>query len=204
VLNHPIFREIFGDETLSVDQSLEIRSATVLFSDVTGSTAMYERLGDARAYRLIRDHFDLVFSAIGDHDGVAIKTIGDEVMGVFADEVSAVRASFQMQQSLEASNQSRDDDEELTLKIGVHRGPVIAVTLNNRIDYFGRTVNIAARTQAVSGAGELSMAEPFLNAPGVKKALREHVSNLKRGMVNMKGIEKPVAVYRASLTGAGH
>lgn len=199
VLNHPVFRDIFGDETLSIDQSLEIRSATVLFSDVTGSTAMYERLGDARAYRLIRDHFDLVFGAIAEHDGVPIKTIGDEVMGVFTDEVSAVRAAFDMQDALSASNRDRDDGEELTLKVGVHRGPVIAVTLNNRIDYFGRTVNIAARTQTVSGPGELSMGDSFIRAPGVKNALRERVSQAKRGTVAMKGIEKPVQVYRVAL-----
>lgn len=160
ILNHPVFREIFGSETLSLDQSLEIRSATVLFSDVTGSTAMYERLGDARAYRLIRDHFDLVFEAIGAHDGVPIKTIGDEVMGVFVDEVSAVRAAFDMQDALSASNRNRDDGEELTLKIGVHR------------------------------------------APGVRDALRARVSQVKRGAVRMKGIEKPVQVYRVPIRGA--
>lgn len=84
-------------------------------------------------------------------------------------------------------------------KLGVHRGPVIAVTLNNRIDYFGRTVNIAARTQAVSGPGQLSMAESFIRAPGVKEALLERVSQVKRGTVTMKGIDTPVPVYRVPL-----
>ena len=200
VLNHPVFRDIFGDETLSLDQSLEIRSATVLFSDVTGSTSMYERLGDARAYRLIRDHFDLVFRAIDKHDGVPIKTIGDEVMGVFVDEASAVRAAFDMQDALTSSNDSRSDGETLTLRIGVHRGPVIAVTLNNQIDYFGRTVNIAARTQAVSEPGQLSMGEPFFRAPGVKETLRKRVSQVKRGPVTMKGIDEPIQVYRVTLS----
>jgi len=199
ILNHPIFREIFGGETIPLDQSLEIRAATVLFSDVTGSTAMYERLGDAQAYRIIRNHFDLVFQAIGEHDGVPIKTIGDEVMGVFVDEVSAVRAAFAMQDALSSSNESRTDGEKLTLKIGVHRGPVIAVTLNDRIDYFGRTVNIAARIQAVSGPGQLSMGEAFIRAPGVKEALQGRVSRVKRGAVRMKGIDTPVQVYRAAM-----
>ena len=199
ILNHPVFRTVFGDETLSLDQSLEIRSATIMFSDVTGSTAMYERLGDARAYRLIRDHFDLVFKAIADHEGVPIKTIGDEVMGVFTGEVDAVRAAYQMSDSLEASNRQRSDGEELSLKIGVHRGPVIVVTLNNRIDYFGRTVNIAARTQSVSGPKEISMAEAFIRAPGVREALSERVGRGKRGPVRMKGIARPVQVYRIPL-----
>ena len=199
VLNHPVFRNMFGADTLALDQSLEIRSATILFSDVTGSTAMYERLGDARAYRLIRDHFNLVFAAVAKHDGVPIKTIGDEVMGVFVTEAAAVRAAFDMQDALRASNQDRADGEELTLKVGVHRGPVIVVTLNNRIDYFGRTVNIAARTQAVSGAGELSMGERFMRAPGVRDTLRERVTHVRRVSVSMKGIDGPMEVYRVPL-----
>lgn len=200
VFNHPVFRDIFGDDTLALDQSLEIRSATVMFSDVTGSTAMYERLGDARAYRLIRDHFEIVFEAIAKHGGVPIKTIGDEVMGVFTDEVSAIEAAFTMHDSLSASNRSRDDGEELVLRIGVHRGPVITVTLNGSIDYFGRTVNIAARTQAVSEPGQLSMGESFIRAPGVKEALLHRVSRVKRGAVVMKGIEGSVPVYRVPLS----
>lgn len=199
VINHPVFRSIFGDETLALDQSLEISSATVLFSDITGSTAMYERLGDARAYRLIRDHFDIVFQAIAEHNGVPIKTIGDEVMGVFTDEVSAVRASFALQDALSLSNASRGDGEELTVKIGIHRGPVIVVTLNKQIDYFGRTVNIAARTQAVSGPGQLSMGESLMRSPGVKDVLLERVSRVRRGQVSMKGIAEPVNVYQIDL-----
>jgi class 3 adenylate cyclase len=93
---------------------------------------------------------------------ISIKTIGDEVMGVFVDEVSAIRASFKMQDFLAASHRTRSDGQELALKIGVHRGAVLAVTLNNRIDYFGRTVNIAARTQSASGQGHLSMGESFI------------------------------------------
>jgi class 3 adenylate cyclase len=161
---------------------------------------MYERLGDARAYRLIRDHFDIVFEAIAGHDGAPIKTIGDEVMGVFVDEVSAIRAAFVMQDALSASNRRREDGEKLSLRMGVHRGPVIAVTLNYRIDYFGRTVNLAARTQSVAGPGQLSMTESFIRAPGVRDALLERVSHVKRRAVSMKGIETPLPVYRVSLS----
>lgn len=199
VLAHPVFRAVFGEDTLPLDQSLEIRSATILFSDVTGSTEMYERLGDARAYRLIRDHFSIVFETIDAHDGVPIKTIGDEVMGVFINEASAVRAAFAMQDALSESNRQRADGETLSLKIGVHRGPVIAVTLNNRIDYFGRTVNIAARTQGFSEAGHLSMVHEFVRAPGVLGVLRERVSHVRRRDVTMKGITTPVRVYHVPL-----
>lgn len=199
VLNHPVFRDLFGEDTLSLDQSLEISSATILFTDVTGSTAMYEALGDARAYRLIRDHFDVVFDAIVAQEGVPIKTIGDAVMGVFTNEVAAVRAAFQMHDALEASNASREDGQDLSLKIGVHRGPVIVVTLNNRIDYFGRTVNIASRVQSISGARELSMLRDTLAAPGVRETLKERVSTVRRNRKTLKGIAGTAEVYRISL-----
>ena len=199
VINHPVFRDIFGDETLSLDQSLEIASATVLFTDVTGSTELYEQLGDARAYKLIRDHFDLVFAAISDHDGVPIKTIGDAVMGVFTNEAAAVRAVFAMTDALEADNQKRNDGYKLQLKTGMHRGPVIVVTLNNSIDYFGRTVNIAARVQSQSGANELSMVKETIVAPGVKRVLQERVSSVGRKTARLKGIDGLAEVYRVRL-----
>jgi adenylate cyclase len=101
------------------------------------------------------------------------------------DEVSAVRTAFAMPDALSSSNESRSDGERLTL--------------NNRIDYFGRTVNIAARTQAVSGPGQLSMGEAFIRAPGVKEVLQGRVSRVKRGAVSMKGIDTPVQVYRVAM-----
>ncbi len=199
VINHPVFREIFGEETLSLDQSLEIASATVLFTDVIGSTALYEELGDARAYRLIRDHFDLIFEAVASHHGVPIKTIGDAVMGVFTNEESAVRAAFAMTDALSKSNPTGGAGRALRLKIGLHRGPVIVVTLNNRIDYFGRTVNIASRVQSLADANELSMMKTVLAAPGVKPALQERVSHVSRVTTRLKGIDGSAEVFKVRL-----
>ncbi len=202
IINHPVFREIFGDDTLPLDQSLEIKSATILFTDITGSTAMYERLGDPRAYRLVRDHFDVVFRAISDQRGLPIKTIGDAVMGVFTTEAAAVEAAFQMTAALAKSNSTRGDGIDIILKIGLHRGPVIVVTLNNRMDYFGHTVNIAARVQSVARPQEVCLTSEVFDAPGVKPIVRSRVSRVKRGPVALKGIEKPVTVYHIDTTGA--
>ena len=196
VLNHPVFRDLFGDDTLPVDQSLEIKSATILFTDITGSTAMYERLGDARAYRLVRDHFDVVFDAIARNRGVPIKTIGDAVMGVFTSEAQGVTAAFEMIDALDESNASRSDGTDLRLKIGLHRGPVIVVTLNSRLDYFGRTVNIASRVQSISHSRELCLTHEVFRAPGVTDALKQRVGKVSRGRVTLKGIDEPVTVYR--------
>ena len=115
---------MFGDDTLPLDQSLEIQSATVLFTDVTGSTQLYERLGDT----------------------------------------------------------------------------VIVVTLNDRLDYFGRTVNIAARVQQMSAPGEVSMLEEVVRAPGVTALLRERVSKVYRSTTRLKGIDDTARLYRAKIS----
>ncbi|MFO7781071.1 MAG: adenylate/guanylate cyclase domain-containing protein [Spirochaetia bacterium] len=196
VLNHPVFGKLFGDDTLPVDQSLEIKSATVLFTDITGSTAMYERLGDARAYRLVRDHFDVVFEAIANRGGVPIKTIGDAVMGVFTSEADAVAAAFEMTDALDRANGERNDGNELHLKVGLHRGAVIVVTLNSRLDYFGRTVNIAARVESLSRSREICMSDEVFRAPGVTRALKDRVRKVSRGKATLKGIDEAMTIYR--------
>jgi class 3 adenylate cyclase len=73
------------------------------------------------------------------------------------------------------------------------------VTLNNRLDYFGRTVNIASRVQSLSGPGELSMVKDTISAPAVRGALSQRVSTVGRTTARLKGIEGPVEVYKVRL-----
>ena len=83
-----------------------------------------------------------------DHDGAVVKTIGDAVMASFGDPADAVKAALAMQ--------ARDRcDHELVLKLGIHVGPSVVVTLNDRLDYFGSTVNMAARLQGQSQGGDI-------------------------------------------------
>ena len=80
------------------------------------------------------------------------------------------------------------------LKVGVHRGASIAVTLNDRLDFFGQTVNIAARVQGLADADEIYVTEDVFRAPGVEPLMKEfHVS---RREARLKGIERAVGVYR--------
>jgi class 3 adenylate cyclase len=104
-----------------------------------------------------------------------------------------------MTDAMEESNAARGDGRPLRLKLGLHRGPVIVVTLNNRIDYFGRTVNIASRVQSLSGPNELSLMKSVLAAPGVKPALQERVSRVSRSTTRLKGIDEVAEVYKVRL-----
>jgi class 3 adenylate cyclase len=153
LLSNQTFRDIYRTDTLDIDQRLRIISLTFLFTDLKGSTALYERVGDLAAYDLVRAHFDLLQSIVAAGSGAVVKTIGDAVMATFPTPDRALAAALRMRDAMRNLNAERGSDD-LLLKIGIHEGPCLAVTLNDRQDYFGQTVNIASRVQnlAVSQA----------------------------------------------------
>ena len=149
LLTNQTFRDVYGTDTLALDQRLKITSLTFLFTDLKGSTALYERVGDLAAYDLVRAHFRVVTDIVASEAGAVVKTIGDAVMATFATPDRAVSAALRMRDAMGRFN-AEHGGEDLLLKIGIHEGPCLAVTLNDRQDYFGQTVNIAARVQGLA------------------------------------------------------
>jgi class 3 adenylate cyclase len=145
-----IFRDLFANEALRPGERIAVGSLTVLFTDLRESTRLYRENGDAVAFGHVMNHFDVLRRAIAAEDGALVKTIGDAVMAVFRRPVSALRAVLRAQAALAHPPEGL---QPLRLKAGVHTGPCVAVTLNDRLDYFGSTVNIAARLEALAGAG---------------------------------------------------
>lgn len=139
------FRELFSSEVLAPGQQHAIRHIALVFSDLKGSTRLYEGIGDAAAYSRVNRHFEFIKQAVVRADGSIVKTLGDGVMCAFQHLDDALGAAIAMQQQVTSWCQAEDIDPPLSLKLGVHVGPVIAMTANDRLDYFGRTVNIAAR-----------------------------------------------------------
>jgi class 3 adenylate cyclase len=144
LLTNQTFRDIYRTDTLDVDQRLKITSLTFLFTDLKGSTELYERVGDLAAYDLVRAHFRVLNEIVAAERGAVVKTIGDAVMATFPTPDRAMAAALKMREAL------KDLKGDLLLKIGIHEGPCLAVSLNDRQDYFGRTVNIAARVQGLA------------------------------------------------------
>ncbi len=198
-INNPIFREIFGEDTLPADQSLEIKHSAVLFTDIKGSTGLYEKLGDAKAYKLVREHFNILFNAIREHNGVPIKTIGDAVMGVFTSDRDSVNAAIDIQKEIQEFNKSAEHETPIEVKLGIHTGPVLVVTLNNRLDYFGSTVNIAARVQNLSHPGDIVLTDTLFEAPGIKTEIKRVTDTVKKRNVTLKGLKHKVKTYRIEL-----
>jgi class 3 adenylate cyclase len=187
------FRRLFRSERVDEREGLGIRQVTLLFTDLKGSTAMYERLGDLNAYALVRELFALLGATVQEHSGAIVKTIGDAVMAVFSRPTDAVSAALHMLGEIERYN-SEHGDPSIILKIGAHCGPSIAVTLNENLDYFGQTVNVAARVQALADAGEICVSEALYSAPGVSGLLAGHA--VVEFEAPLRGVEGNACVYR--------
>ena len=157
------FRDLFGSEMLAPGQQLAVRNIALMFSDIRGSTRLYEGIGDAAAFGRVNRHFDLVRESVTRAGGSIVKTIGDGVMCAFYRLDDALEAAVDMQERLESWCEDQDIHPPLVLKVGVHVGPAIAVTANGRLDYFGRTVNTAARLADQSQGHDIVLLEEELD-----------------------------------------
>lgn len=186
------FRDLFSEEYLGQDVQLAIGEQTILFTDMVGSTALYAQQGDAIAFREVRRHFADVFSIIGSHRGAVVKTIGDAVMGAFTNPLDAVTAAKQIHDRFPPGK----TDSVTRLRISLNTGPCIAVKLNTDIDYFGHTVNIAAKLQSLAGAWQVAMSERVYEAPGVKEWLAAQQADLSAQQYESPSLRAAVEVMR--------
>jgi class 3 adenylate cyclase len=193
LLSTQSFRELFRAETLSSDASLEIRNLAFLFTDLKASTQLYDRVGDLKALALVRDHFQILRDVVARRGGAVVKTIGDAVMATFVDSTQALAAGVEMHRQLRQVT----GPDELELKVGVHSGPCVAIDSNERLDYFGQTVNIAARVQALADGRELVCTDAVYCEPGVAEALRALKVSVRPEEVHLKGVSQAVTVHRA-------
>jgi class 3 adenylate cyclase len=200
LLTSPTFRAAFGSETIQSAEGLGVRDISILFTDLKGSTDMYDRIGDLKAFALVNQHFDRLARVIARNRGAVVKTIGDAVMASFEDPTDAVHAAREMLRDIEDFNREVGE-REIVLKVGVHRGASIAVTLNERLDFFGQTVNIASRVQGLADADEIYVTEDVYRAPGVAEILDGlHVTP---SQASLRGVQRAVSVYRVASAAPG-
>ncbi|MBM2810451.1 MAG: hypothetical protein HW416_1210 [Chloroflexi bacterium] len=192
------FRDLFSSEVLAPGMQIGIERLTICFSDLAGSTALYEQLGQARAFRLVHVHFHLLEDAVRSNRGAVVKTIGDAVMAVFSSANAALAAAIAMQRSMRDLNAVEGFDLDQLLKIGIHCGPCVAVNLNDRLDYFGTTVNMAARTQHEARGGEILLTDYARLEPGVDDIIQAEAGMHESFEVMLRGIGHPVVLHRLS------
>jgi class 3 adenylate cyclase len=194
LLTNQTFRDIYRTDTLAIGQRLKILSLTFLFSDLKGSTELYERVGDLVAFDLVNEHFRLLLEIIASERGAVVKTIGDAVMAIFETPDRAIAAAIRMRAAMADLGPERQH-QSLRLKMGIHAGSCLAVTLNDQQDYFGQTVNIASRVQGIADSRSIVVTPQVLENPrsttlletaGLKPTLR-HVA--------LNGIADEMSVY---------
>ena len=194
MLSNQTFRDVFKADNLNVDQRLKITSLTFLFTDLKGSTALYERVGDLAAFDLVRAHFRALLDIIASEKGAVVKTIGDAVMATFIRPENALMAGLKMRAAMGELNKQRGS-KDLVVKIGIHEGPCLAVMLNERHDYFGQTVNIAARVQSLSTSQEIHITAPVIESPGVVTILEKEEIRPIQKHAALRGIADKMVVY---------
>ncbi len=194
LLTNQTFRDIYQTDTLEPDQRLKITSLTFLFTDLKGSTALYERVGDLVAYDLVRQHFYVLYEIVAGEAGAVVKTIGDAVMATFSTPDRALAAALRMRDAMTRINAERHN-EDLLLKIGIHEGSCLAVTLNNSQDYFGQTVNLAARVQGLASSRAIFVTKSVVEDPKSAKILENLSLRPSQQRAALRGIADETTVY---------
>jgi class 3 adenylate cyclase len=194
LLTNQTFHDVYGTDTLDVNQRLNITSLTFLFTDLKGSTQLYERVGDLVAYDLVRAHFRVLTEIVASEAGAVVKTIGDAVMATFPTPDRAVGAALRMREAMRKFNEERKS-EDLLLKIGIHEGPCLAVTLNDRRDYFGQTVNIAARVQNLAVSRAIYATGPVVEDAQTSMLLETSSLKPVAKRAALRGIADEMTVY---------
>lgn len=194
LLATPDFNALFSAEALAPGVELAVGRVGLLFSDLAGSTALYERVGEAVAFRLVTDHFQILERAIDRAGGSIVKTIGDAVMAAFPDGATALAAGLAIQQDIRQLDTRGLVDPCRLVKVGVHSGPSYLVTLNERLDYFGTTVNVAARAQHEAQGGQIVATTDVMQESD--EVLRDADVVVAPFEVRLRGISEPVRLFR--------
>ncbi len=157
---------------------------TILFTDVEGSTALTQRLGDAKARALLREHERVVREALEAHGGSEVKTMGDGFMASFSSAKRALECAIAMQRAFAEHNEAAE--ERIKVRVGLNAGEPIA----EDDDLFGTAVNEAARITATAKGGEILVSNVVRELAKGKDYLFAD-----RGEASLKGFDEPVRLY---------
>jgi class 3 adenylate cyclase len=163
---------------------------TILFTDVEGSTALTQRLGDAKAQEVLRTHNRIVRDALKAHTGSEIKHTGDGIMASFSSATRALECAIAIQRAFAEHNESAE--EPIRVRVGLNAGEPIP----EEADLFGTAVQVAARICAYAQPGEILAADVVQQL-----AAGKGFSFADKGEATLKGFEKPVRLHEVRWQG---
>ncbi len=173
-----------GEEDVGAEPTEPGAFRTVLFTDVEGSTALTQRLGDAKAREVLREHERIVREALKSHGGSEVKTMGDGFMASFGSATKALESAIAMQRAFAEHNESAA--EPIRVRVGLNAGEPIA----EEDDLFGTAVIVAARIAAKAKGAEILASDVVRQLVAGKDFLFAD-----RGEAALRGFEEPVRLY---------
>src|SRR5271166_583489 len=203
VIAMPAFRRLCPEQLLRPGDNAEIGWIAIMFTDLKGSTELYDALGDVTAYNLVREHFAFLSDRVERNHGFVVKTVGDAVMAAFSRPDDAVRAALAIQDDVASFNSARGGGTSATpivLKLGLHAGSCIAVTTGDALDYFGAIVNIAARLEHQCRGCEVIVSEAVAKDAETEAALADRERLEETAM--LRGVSAPVRYVRVAVGNA--
>ena len=185
------FHDLFSTESISSDLKLELGLQTIFFTDIVGSSTLYELQGDSKTFIQVKKHFEEINKFVKENEGAIIKTIGDAVMAAFPSPKGAIQTAMALRNTFSGTAMN-----SIKLRISIHFGQCIAVNLNSGIDYFGKTVNIAAKIQKLAGASQIVFTKEYKDNPDVELFLESNKIILEELKYSIPGMKDEFTIYR--------
>ena len=199
IIQNNLYRELMRSEVLVGDRSLQMANATILFADITNPTKLYASLGDKKAFLVIKEYIRILSDTIEKYGGVPVKIVGDVVMGAFIKPDKAFNAAVKAQQDLIKHIQNKPIGEQLEIKMSLHTDPVLVITLNNRLDYVGLTVNSAIDIKNTALPNEIVISEALFNNRSVKRAILSVTDTVQKQQIRFKGNPDTHTLYHIKI-----
>ena len=204
LLTNQTFRDIYRTDTLDVDQRLKITSLTFLFTDLKGSTALYERVGDLVAFDLVRQHFRVLNEIVAAEAGAVVKTIGDAVMATFPTPDRALAGGAAHARGDGAASTPSAATRICCSRSASTRGRASPSSLNDRQDYFGQTVNIASRVQGLAASRSIFVTKSVVEDRRTpSKSSRAPDCSRMMQRAALRGIADETTVFEIPLIASG-
>jgi DNA-binding NarL/FixJ family response regulator len=180
-------------QELSQPRRVPEGTVTILFTDIEGSSAIFERLGDDGAHALVSEHNRMLRELVETHGGIEVKHQGDGLMLAFSSARRALLCAVDIQASMIERN-AVEPETALSVRIGLNTGEVIS----EDDDYFGSTVILAARIAAAARGGQILVSEATKAVAG-----RVDVPLTDLGVHNLRGLSEPCRLYEVAWTSRG-
>lgn len=164
-----LFRELFPGEVLAGGNIVSVAHVTVLQMKLSGANALYQKLGDAAAFSRVRASLEATLDAVKLAGGAVVKTVGEGVLASFSVPARAVDAALRIM----SVHESRGNADSLSPTVAIHTGPAMAATMDDRLDYFGRTLQVLSNLVARAPIESIVLTRELLQQSDVQSLLAE-------------------------------